>query len=270
MDLSNILQLDCISKIAGKLGKEDIIKLISELAVTSLDKKIYSTEEIESKLWDRENLGSTAIAPEIAIPHCRLKGLDNFVMGIITSEKGIKFDSIDNKPTKVLIFILAPQDQPKEMVRLLAGISQYLRSKDNISKILNAPNPESIRKTFLNHTKVTDIAKQIKSYTLINVIVQDEDKFDSILEIFTETDNSNIILLDVENAGEYLYHMPLFSSFLEKGKSRYCRLISATVESTMANQICNQLNLIITNLPEKSGILYYTQPIAKLNGSLQI
>lgn len=270
MDLSNILHLDCITQINEKKNKKEIIKHISELAANRLNKYSLSSKEIEKKLWEREDLGSTAIAPDIAIPHCRIAGLDEFILGIITSEKGIKFDSIDNKPTKVILFILAPGNQSKEMVRLLAGISQYLRSKDNISKILNAPNPKAIRQTFLNHTNVTDDPKQLKSHTLVNVIVQDEDKFDTILEIFTESENTNIILMDVENVGEYLYHMPLFTSFLEKNKNRYCRLISATVESVIADQICKQLNLIINHLPQQSGVLYYTQHIARLNGSLQL
>jgi len=247
MELSSILKLDCVEQVSSKYNKKEMLKHISELAANSIENKKISASTIEKKLWEREKLGSTAIAPEIAIPHCRLTGLDNFIMGIITSKNGIKFNSIDDKPTKVIIFILAPENAAKEMIRLLAGISQYLRSKDNISKILNAPTPEAIRQTFLNHTKVNDESKQLKSHTLINVIIQNEEIFDSILEIFTEMENSNLILLDAENAAEYLYHMPLFSSFMDNGKNKYCRLISATVETGIADQICKQLDLIINN-----------------------
>ena len=270
MELSRILKLECIEQVDKKYNKNEILHHISELAANSINNKKISASKIEKKFWEREKLGSTAIAPEIAIPHCRLKNLDNFIMGIITSKNGIKFDSIDNKPTKVIIFILAPEGASTEMIRLLAGISQYLRSKDNISKILNAPTPEAIRQTFLNHTKVNDEPKQLKSHMLINVIIQDENIFDPILEIFTESENTNLVLLDAENAAEYLYHMPLFSSFLENSKEKYCRLISATVETGIADQICKQLDLIINNQPQHSGLLYYTQHIARLNGALQI
>jgi PTS system nitrogen regulatory IIA component len=214
-------------------------------------------------------MGSTAISSKIAIPHCRLDGIDDFVIGLIVSKEGIEFDAIDKKKTFVFVFIIAPANRQKEHVRLLSYISQYLRKDENISKLINVKDKENIRKSIIRHTSMPKDIKQTEKYKLVTVIIQNEDKFEDILNVINEFEGSNIAVIEASNAGRYLYHMPLFSSFMQTDRNDFCRIITATVESEFIEDLTNDLNDIIKEKSE-NRTMFFVQNIEYLSGTLEI
>ena len=67
--------------------------------------KNVSDEEILNGLQDRESLGSTGFGKGIAIPHCRLKSVSDFVVGIMTVPAGVDFEALDGEAVNFIIFI---------------------------------------------------------------------------------------------------------------------------------------------------------------------
>jgi len=57
----------------------------------------YKPEELFNKLAEREELLSTGIGNGIALPHCTLDDLDDFVIGILVVPSGVSFKAIDKK-----------------------------------------------------------------------------------------------------------------------------------------------------------------------------
>lgn len=269
MDIEKILLSECIEISSQKEDRDSILKKISSLAKKNSTLNNITEEEIYRALKDREDMGSTAISPRIAIPHCRIKGIVDFVIGLFISEEGVDFDAIDKKDTFVFVFIIAPADKQKEHVRLLSYISQYLRKDENISKLINAKDKESIRKSVIRHTGMSKDIKQTDRYKLVTVIIQNEDKFEDILNVINEFDGSNIAITEASNAGRYLYHMPLFTSFLQTGRNDFCRIITATVESEFIEDLNNDLTEIIEE-KNKNSIMFFIQNIEYLLGSLEI
>jgi len=269
MNIEKILLSECIEISSQKEDKNTILKKISNLAKKNPILNNIIEEEIYKALKDREDMGSTAISSKIAIPHCRLIGIDDFVVGLFISKEGIEFDAIDKKDTFVFVFIIAPADKQKEHVRLLSYISQYLRKDENISRLINTKDKENIRKSIIRHTGIAKDIKQTEKYKLVTVVIQNEEKFEDILNVINEFEGSNLAVIEASNAGRYLYHMPLFTSFLQTDRNDFCRIITATVESEFIDTLTNDLTEIIEETNE-SGIMFFIQNIEYLNGSLEI
>lgn len=269
MDIEQILLPECIEVSSQKEDKESILKNIANLAKKNPTLNKISGEDIYKALAEREDMGSTAISSRIAIPHCRLDGIDDFVLGLYVSKEGVEFGAIDKKDTFVFVFIIAPAKKQKEHVRLLSFISQYLRKDENISRLINAKDIENIRKSIIRHTNKAKDSTQDNRYKLVTVIIQDENKFEDILNVLTESEGSNIAIVEASNASRYLYHMPLFSSFMQTDRNDFCRIITVTVESEFIADLKNSLAEIIKN-KNNNGTIFFVQNIEYLIGSLEI
>lgn len=270
MNLYEILHEECIQV---KLKPSDKISMLREIVKLSKRNSILNDKsgaEIFQGLMDREKLGSTGFGNNIAIPHCALDGISDFVVGIITVPDGIDFESLDGKKTKLFVFIVVPKDRRNEHIRLLSKISSVLRDPEKVNEILSGKNPSVVRESFLRHTIIDEEVKESKEYSLFNVVIQLEEKFNDILEVFTETDDCSVSVIEANNASRYLYSLPLFSSFWSDREKGFCRVIVAGVKKSLSNDVLRRINMIIEELEEKSGVMILVQDIFYLNGSLNI
>jgi PTS system nitrogen regulatory IIA component len=87
------------------------------------------SEAMVEVLLDREKLGSTGIGDGIAIPHGKLKGLDNLVIAFGRSREGIDFDSIDGKPVHIFFLLMAPESSTGQHLKALAKISRMMKDE---------------------------------------------------------------------------------------------------------------------------------------------
>ena len=94
-------------------------------------------------LIDRERLMTTALGSEVAIPHTReslIKGPHDIVV-IALPKKPIDWDALDQKPVKVLFFLMACDD--KRHLNLLAKIAHLTSNKAMIDRIKQGINKAS-------------------------------------------------------------------------------------------------------------------------------
>jgi len=86
-------------------------------------------------LIDRENLMTTALGNEVAIPHtreCLIRGPHDVVI-VAIPHQAIEWGALDNKGVRVLFFLLACDD--KRHLNLLAKIAHLTASRALIDKI---------------------------------------------------------------------------------------------------------------------------------------
>ena len=69
----------------------------------------------------RENLKSTGIGYNLAIPHARSEGVNRILMAVGRSIEGIDFTSLDGDPIRFVVLIGTPTDQVKDYLKLLAN-----------------------------------------------------------------------------------------------------------------------------------------------------
>lgn len=95
MKISDYLTKNDVLPQLSASSREDVIKeMVGHLEKSG---KIDDPEGLVSILLDREVLGSTGIGHGVAIPHGRLKGLDEILLVFGRSPDGVNFDAHDGE-----------------------------------------------------------------------------------------------------------------------------------------------------------------------------
>lgn len=107
--------------------------------------RIAGSKDLYDKLIQREKLGSTAIGDGIAIPHCKLKGIESPVLVLAVSRKGVPFEALDGKPTHIIFLVVSSPDNPGQSLHTLAAVAHLVRKAGSLQKrILGAKSPAKI------------------------------------------------------------------------------------------------------------------------------
>ncbi len=269
MKLVELLRSECIQvnstvddkamtlcEIAGLAKKCDVLKNVSE-------------EAILEALQDREILGSTAFGNGIAIPHCRMRDVKDFVVGLMTIPDGVEFESEDHKKVQLIVFIIGPRQQSNTHIRLLSAISQALQEEASVQKMIDAENEDQLRKAFLEGAG-RDISEQVPiRRNMVHVLVQDDKVFREILEALSGLENSSLSVLNAESLRPYLSEMPLYADFDENGDHVH-KVIIAIVERRLSNEVIRRIEAITGSLFECTGVMVTVQELNYAGGSLEI
>jgi len=148
LQIADFIKPERIIRINSTDKKEALKELIS---VITKSEEITDNKIFEKEIFKREKLMSTGIGYEIAIPHIRHKSIKDFVIAVGTSNEGIKYKSIDDKPVKLIFMIGASDKQDKEYIKLLSRI--VLRLKDDSFKnaLINAKTSEDVFEIIKSH-----------------------------------------------------------------------------------------------------------------------
>jgi PTS system nitrogen regulatory IIA component len=142
MIINDIISLDRTQCSVECNSKKRIFEMISEIAVQQSPE--LDQVEVLTSLLAREKMGSTGIGNGIAIPHGRIKGLNNMIAVIVTSNKAIDFDAIDSNPVDIFFAILVPDEQTNQHLQALSGIARKLSNKDTVKALRKAENRNEI------------------------------------------------------------------------------------------------------------------------------
>lgn len=127
MRLSDLLNESRVSTSLKATSKDEALAVLASLLATCRDTP--DPNSIVRVLRDRESLASTGVGDEVAIPHGRLPGITRVVAALALAPDGVDFDSIDGKPVKIFVAILAPERCPGDQLRALARVSKLLRDR---------------------------------------------------------------------------------------------------------------------------------------------
>ena len=103
-------------------------KNIFELLAKKITEGHPSLEEqvIAKQLLSREKLGSTGLGNGVAVPHCRIEGLEQPIGFLLTLESAVSYDAPDGLPVDVLFALLVPEESTQLHLDLLAEIATLL------------------------------------------------------------------------------------------------------------------------------------------------
>ena len=141
MQIDKVLSLDCTQSAVQCSSKKRALEIISELAAGQLD---TTAQCIFESLLNREKMGSTGIGNGIALPHGRLRDLDNVVAIVVTSEKPIHYDAIDNAPVDIFFAILVPESKASEHLGTLSAIATSLNNKETLKRMRQAKTSQEL------------------------------------------------------------------------------------------------------------------------------
>jgi len=132
MKITDMLKQDFISLSLQAKSKEEVL---SELCSILSSKIKFDHGAMVKALLEREKLSTAGIGDGIAIPHGKLKDLDDIYIAFGRSREGIPFDSMDGKPVYLFFLLLAPEKSTGQHLKTLAKLSRMFKD-ENFRKLL--------------------------------------------------------------------------------------------------------------------------------------
>ena len=221
------LRIECIEVESSARDKNGILAEVARLAKKCELLSKYREEEIYESLLAREKIGSTGFGKGIAIPHCSLERLEDFVVGLLLSREGVDFDAIDKKPVHAFFFIIGPAARRNEHIQILSSISKLVKTPEAVDRLRNLKNGREVFSQLSDLLQYGEGASAREGQCLFHVFVQREDFFNEILQVFTAAVQGSLLVLDASNAGSYLYSLPLFSALWSERRATFNKIIVA-------------------------------------------
>jgi len=269
MKLVDVMRKESVLVGVQPADKESALKIVAETACKCQVLSNVESGAILKGLKEREALGSTGFGQGIAIPHCRLEAVREFVVGIITVPSGVEFEAIDGGKVKLIVFIVAPAAASNEHIRLLSAISQTLLSPGSVDEVLAAPTSEAVFESFLRHSRADIPTDGGKKKNIIHVFTQNEDLFREVLGTLAGAGSDSVVVLNAENPGAYLRKMPLFAGFWTDEPSGFSKIILALVDRPLTNETIRRIESITGDLNKRNDVMVTVQEVAYASGSLE-
>lgn len=131
MRLAELLDTGRVSTSLKGSDKNGVLRELAELfSADGLD-----ADHVYRVLSEREALASTGVGSGVAIPHGRLRGLEEMRAAMGIHHEGVAFDAVDGQPVHIFVAVLAPDRRPSEHLKALARISRLLR-RDTVRRQL--------------------------------------------------------------------------------------------------------------------------------------
>lgn len=124
------------------VNKNDVLAEMADVLLRSAPQ--LSRNDVLAVLEERERLGSTGIGEGVAIPHGKLKNIDQLILSFGRSRGGVDFDSMDGKPAHLFFLLLAPEDSISIHLKTLARISKLLKDSRVRELLLAATSADEI------------------------------------------------------------------------------------------------------------------------------
>jgi PTS system nitrogen regulatory IIA component len=104
--------------------------------------------EVARKVMTREAEVSTAIGGGLIIPHARFRGISRARLGVATLAEPLDVPSEDGQPIDIVILLLGPAGDPRQMLRVLARLARLVRQESFLQGLREAQSPDALRNAF--------------------------------------------------------------------------------------------------------------------------
>ncbi|GAA3897664.1 PTS IIA-like nitrogen regulatory protein PtsN [Halomonas cibimaris] len=103
-------------------------KRVLEFFSTFIAQNIPSldSQEVFSRLINREKLGSTGIGNGVAIPHARSPHCQSPIAGFLKLSEAVDFDAIDGDPVDLVFVLLVPEQADDTHLALLGEVAMIM------------------------------------------------------------------------------------------------------------------------------------------------
>ena len=143
MRITDLLKKQGISLNAAPKSKREAIDIL--VGLHEKCGNLSNTAEYKKGILAREDMGTTAIGMEVAIPHAKSEAVKAPALTAITVPDGVDYDSPDGAPCKLIFMIAATLDGDVHL-EVLARLMQMLMHEDFTAKLKAAATPAEFLK----------------------------------------------------------------------------------------------------------------------------
>lgn len=147
MSTNNITDYIKVETINLDLKGKNKNAVIKELYEGLKETNIIKNPELGlNDIFSREEMGTTGIGKEVAVPHAKTTTVNELIITIGISKDGVEYGTLEDEKEKVkIIFMfLCPVDDTKEYLRVLARISRVIKEDRFRENLLKAKTQEEI------------------------------------------------------------------------------------------------------------------------------
>jgi len=95
-------------------------------------------------ILSREEMGSTIIAPGLALPHARMEGLVKIEASIGICPSGVTDPHDGGAPIRIYVLFLGPADNMKEHLSFLSSVSALFQKEGFIDELTKLASPKGV------------------------------------------------------------------------------------------------------------------------------
>lgn len=144
MKLSEFVRPELIEVGLEAEDKWGAITRLVDLIVEAKEIKPEDRAGIIEAIFDRERSMSTGMERGIAIPHANSDLIEEVVGAIGISKPGIPFESLDGKPSDLIVLLVIPKDKFQSHVRTLAGIARLFNHDQMTEALRNSGTSKEV------------------------------------------------------------------------------------------------------------------------------
>lgn len=139
--LSVHMDAAAVTASATVMSKQEVFATLAKKAAQCYG---LDASMVMDRLQDRETLGSTGFGGSVAIPHARIKELDQSVGLFIRLEQPIGFDAHDGQDVDLVFGLLSPEQGSADHLKALAEVSRFLRDESAVAKLRGAASEDAL------------------------------------------------------------------------------------------------------------------------------
>jgi PTS system nitrogen regulatory IIA component len=259
----------CSVSLSAK-SKSDCLKELGGLVASAAPG--LKADAVFTLLNDREGESSTALPYGVAIPHARTSLVEDFVLGIAISRRGIKFGSRDKRKTHVFFVLIGPGDKPEEYLKLLALVSRVAKSPRARRDLRHAGTVNALKDAFFQNSGLTPVKKPQGKLKLFTIVLFELEYMDDISQLFLERGIRGAAVTESSGVKDVLTRVPLFADFLDfLGERRGAsKTISTIVEEGEIPALVEGIEEILGDLDTHTGAFVYATDVDFVKGSLEV
>ncbi len=133
MDITGMMAPDRVVTLSSKQKEEALVELARILGRGTT---VNDVEDLVKAILDREEIMSTGIGQEFAVPHAKIAEIRHFSIAIGTCADGMEYGSLDRLPVRVIAMIAAPEGEQNTYLKVLKKVTEVLKVKTNRNRIV--------------------------------------------------------------------------------------------------------------------------------------
>jgi PTS system nitrogen regulatory IIA component len=146
--MNQIARLLSSDNVVADLDVSSKKRLFEQLGRLLENQQDLTSSQVFDALFSRERLGSTGLGFGVAIPHGRIKGLQQAVGAFVRLLTPVEFNAPDGRPVDLIFALLVPEVATEQHLQLLSELAQMFSEPAVREKLAASADSDSLRAIF--------------------------------------------------------------------------------------------------------------------------
>jgi len=173
--------------------------ILELLRLLAFERGIGNVNDAYEAVLEREKSFPTIVGSGIAMPHARLEAIDDLVVGVVTSQKGIIFPNKPENPINLMILTLVPKTAPGLYLQAMSSLAKICQDPETANVVSSLGSGEEIWKFFdrnglvlPNYVLACDIMDPVR------VKLHENDTLEQAIDLFVRYGRIDLPVVDKE------------------------------------------------------------------------